>query len=56
MPKQVGGLGFHNLEDFNKTLLGKIAWKIINNPIALWIRVLKSVYFENTDFLKSKYR
>ncbi|CAN1726075.1 LINE-1 retrotransposable element ORF2 protein [Linum perenne] len=51
--KQDGGLGFKNFGDFNLSLLGKQAWRMLTNPSALWVRLLKSLYFPHTDFLNA---
>lgn len=37
----------------NSALLAKQAWQVIQNPNALWIRVLKALYFPNCDFSKA---
>lgn len=47
-------MGFRDLELFNKTLLAKTAWRIIQDPDALWCRILKGLYFPNEDFLSAK--
>ncbi|CAN1181022.1 Uncharacterized mitochondrial protein AtMg00310 [Linum perenne] len=53
-PKAVGGLGFRDFRYFNLALVvGKQAWRILECPEALWVRLLKSLYFPSTDFLSS---
>ncbi|CAN1122548.1 Putative ribonuclease H protein At1g65750 [Linum perenne] len=52
-PKAVGGLGFRDFRYFNLALVGKQAWRILECPDALWVRLLKSLYFPSTDFLSS---
>ncbi|CAN1154439.1 Putative ribonuclease H protein At1g65750, partial [Linum perenne] len=53
-PKKDGGLGFKNFRLFNLALLAKQGWRIINNPDHLWVRMLKGLYFKDTDFLNAK--
>ncbi|KAG5527030.1 hypothetical protein RHGRI_028084 [Rhododendron griersonianum] len=44
-PKSMGGMGFKDFESFNIALLAKQFWRMMNNPNALWVKVLKSLYF-----------
>ncbi|CAL1352861.1 unnamed protein product [Linum trigynum] len=53
-PKDEGGLGFRPFHTFNMALLAKQAWRVLLNKDALWVRVLKSIYFPNSDFLNAK--
>ncbi|KAM1529591.1 hypothetical protein ACFX1Z_018776 [Malus domestica] len=48
-----GGIGFRDIESFNDALLGKQCWRIICNPDALWVIILKARYFPNCDFLQA---
>ncbi|CAL1354696.1 unnamed protein product [Linum trigynum] len=52
--KSEGGLGFRPFHIFNLALLAKQAWRILTNPDALWVRVLKALYFPRVDFTKAK--
>ena len=54
MPKYMGGLGFTYFEIFNLTLLAKQSWRILDNPESLSARILKAVYFLNTDILSAE--
>jgi hypothetical protein len=42
-------MGFHNLELFNRALLGKHGWS--THLESLYARVLKTKYFPNIDFI-----
>lgn len=42
IPKSERGMGFRDLESFNDALLGKQCWRILCNPNALWVQVLKA--------------
>lgn len=52
--KSIGGIGFKDFSDMNSALLSKQAWRVIRNPQALWVRVLKANYFPNTDFIRAR--
>ena len=44
-------MGFHDLPSFNDAMLGKQAYRLLENPTSLCAQVLKGGYFPNTDFL-----
>lgn len=50
LPKNLGGLGFKRLRDFNLSLLGKQSWNIITKPNSFVTRVLKARYFPTSSF------
>lgn len=54
MAKSAGGLGFRDLLMFNKALLAKQCWRLIQYPHSLISLILKAKYFSNSYFLDSK--
>lgn len=48
--KVEGGLGFRELNAYNKSLLAKQCWRIINNPDSFWVKILKARYFPHCSF------
>lgn len=53
-PKSEGGMGFRDLEKFNKALLSKQVWHIQKNPDAFLSRFLKAKYFPNGDIMNAQ--
>lgn len=53
-PKSSGGMGFRDFESFNCTLLAKQFWRMITNPNAFWVNVLKGLYFPNSSCMDAK--
>lgn len=52
--KNEGGMGFRVLEDFNLALLSKLCWRILKNSNAMWVRVLKGIYFHSCSFMEAR--
>ena len=52
--KEVGGLGFKEIEKFNDSLLAKQVWRMINNPSSLSHCVFKARFFPNCSILDAK--
>lgn len=51
MSKCRGGLGFRDLVSFNKALLAKQIWHILQNPSSLASQILSRKYFSHGDIL-----
>ncbi|XP_060968579.1 uncharacterized protein LOC115710349 [Cannabis sativa] len=51
--KDLGGMGFLHLSDFNLAMLAKQGWRLLCNPNSLLSRVYKARYFPHSDFLSA---
>ncbi|KAK6136739.1 hypothetical protein DH2020_029567 [Rehmannia glutinosa] len=54
IPKNQGGLGFHELQTFNDALITKQLWRIITKPNLLVSKFLKAKYFPDGGLLDVK--
>ena len=54
MPKEEGGLGFHDLKALNLALLSKQGWRLQTGTTSLAHRVFDARYFPNRDFLSAE--
>jgi hypothetical protein len=52
--KTKGGLGFLDLVIFNKALLAKQGWRLMQDPDSVAGKILKAKYFPQTSFLEAK--
>ncbi|CDP09717.1 unnamed protein product [Coffea canephora] len=52
--KKEGGLGFRELQNFNKALLAKQVWRVISKPNLLVSKVLRAKYFHKESIFKCK--
>ncbi|OVA03180.1 hypothetical protein BVC80_7857g6 [Macleaya cordata] len=46
-PKSIGGLDFQNPRMANLANLARIDWRLIQNPEALWAKIIKPKYYPN---------
>ncbi|XP_026411087.1 uncharacterized protein LOC113306356 [Papaver somniferum] len=44
-PTDLGGLNIRKTEHLNTALLAKLAWRMLTDPDALWVQILKHKYF-----------
>ena len=51
--KEVGGMGFKEIEKFNQALLAKQVWRMINNPDSLRHKDFKARFFPNCSILEA---
>lgn len=52
-PKEQGGMGFREFENFNLALLGKHGWRFLTHPDSLCSQVLRGKYFPDGDFMRA---
>jgi ribonuclease HI len=54
LSKTQGGMGFRDLSCFNKALLAKQSWRLMQNPESLAAKIIKAKYFHRHSFLEAK--
>lgn len=52
--KKGGGLGFKELQNFNKALLAKQVWRLLTFPNSLVSKVLRVKYYQRTSIFQCK--
>lgn len=56
-PKEYGGLGFRSAKSTNQAYMMKMAWELLTNEHAMWVKILKAKYkfkCEHPTFLLHK--
>jgi hypothetical protein len=48
------GMGFRDLEVFNKALLSKQLWRLFQSPDSMVARILKAKYYPSSSILEAK--
>uniref|UniRef100_A0A803PV21 Reverse transcriptase n=1 Tax=Cannabis sativa TaxID=3483 RepID=A0A803PV21_CANSA len=52
--KDVGGLGFRNLRDYNMAFLGKQGWRLVTNDNSLVAKIYKARHYSNGSFFSAE--
>jgi hypothetical protein len=52
--KAKGGMGFRDVEAFNKALLAKQCWRLIQDPSSLAGSIIKAKYYPRGSLLEAK--
>lgn len=47
LPKELGGASIHSLESQNLALGAKLVWKLYDNLLSLWARIMFAKYLSN---------
>lgn len=53
MAKGRGGLGYRDIECFNRAMLAKQGWRLLKHPTSLVVQVMHAKYFPRGNFLDS---
>lgn len=51
--KDIGGLGYRELDCFNMAMLAKQCWRLLKHPDSLAARVMRDKYYSGVDFMGS---
>ena len=52
LPKELGGLGLHNMKDRNNALLAKLCWRLAYGQEAPWAKMLMAKYLSRSEISK----
>jgi hypothetical protein len=52
--KSIGGLGFRDLVRFNKALLAKQCWRLLQNPESIAVKIIVAKYYPNGSFWEAR--
>ena len=53
-PKELGGMGFKDLEKFNEAMLTKQVWRLLVDQSSLFYRVFSAKYFPSGSIFDAK--
>lgn len=54
MPKDMGGMDFRDLTDFNTAMLTKITWRLQNENESIWSRIMNGLYYPRGGLVNAK--
>lgn len=55
VPKKWGGMRFRKFHDFNISMLAKQAWRLIQHPNSLIVKLFKSIYYLRNSFVYASF-
>jgi hypothetical protein len=53
LSREVGGLGFRWMHEFNLSLIAKLVWKLLSNADCLLVKQLQNKYIKYGNFISS---
>lgn len=53
MPNDMGGMRFRDIRDFNMAMLTKMAWRLQDENVSMWARVMKGLYFPRGNLMNA---